>query len=665
MSDWRTSLVSQFVPGLKRVTAIADPDQILREPRLLGMVEEKGFSVVFFEDPIAFRLEYEARFRTRWEKGEQAELVVVFDPGELDFEALPVDVLEQSRRVRIHLKDIFPRLSYNVLRTLDTSHYDALFAAHNSHASQPLNETMTKDFILRYLFEVDGSLIASDAHLLRFFCHLHYRRLALPEVLAAHLQSTLGNRFAEWPLDLLLRNRGAFWAFLQERWPIFIRSTDGGRSVLQETSGKLQYPGPELLPFGHDDVRVFIDNLFEEGILAPIAWAWEDAADKTWIRVGLIGRGEENTDLRFREILPGLSAGAPVSLSPPSDWLSFALRWGQARMLWHSASQGLQQDEREAFRNTAENISAEFSKWLTQTYPRIYNYPPATPVMVQHIPPYLSRLLDGGKAERVAFVLVDGLALDQWFTVKAAIKPKLGRVIMEESALFGWVPSITPVSRQAAFSGKLPLYFSESIMETSKDEERWRQFWNNRGLHPSEIGFFACRAEEGDASRLDEWISPDTRVLGVTLYKVDEIMHGMQLGAAGMHNQVKMWAESDALSDILGLLTMRGFTVMISADHGNTEAKGIGAPKQGVLCERRGERCRIFNEMRFAEECVSQVPGSAIWRHPGLPEQFIPVVAPHGSAFIQPGTRAVCHGGVSIEELAVPFIVIQKPEGLE
>ncbi len=79
----------------------------------------------------------------------------------------------------------------------DPSHYDALFDAHNRHASQPLNEAMTKDFILRYLFEVDGNLIDSDAHLLRFLCHLHYRRLILPEVLAAHLQSTLGNRFAE------------------------------------------------------------------------------------------------------------------------------------------------------------------------------------------------------------------------------------------------------------------------------------------------------------------------------------------------------------------------------------------------------------------------------------------------------------------------------------
>jgi len=664
MSDWRTSVVSHFVPGVKPVTAVADPDQIMREPGILSMVESKGFTVVFFEDPIAFRLDYEERFRCRWQSGELVEVVVVFDHRELDFEVLPVDVLERARQVRLHLKDIFPRLSYNVLRALETTHFDALFMAHQSHASQPLNEAMTKDFVLRHLFEVDGSLISSDAELIRFLCRLHYRRLSLPDVLAAHLQAVLKARFHEWPLELLLRNRAAFWAFLQERWPIFIRSTGGGRYMVEDPSAKMRYPGPELLPFGHDDVRVFIDNLFEDGILTPIPWAWEDAADQTWIRVGLIGKGEQNTDLRFQEILPELSASIPTALAAPSDWLNFALRWGQAQMLWHEASAGLKQEEGEKFCATAGQVTVAFNQWLTETYPRIYNYPPTTPVMVHHIPPYLARLLEKGDAERVAFILVDGLAIEQWFAIKAAMAQHLGSPLIQESALFAWLPSITPVSRQAAFSGKLPLYFAESILETGKDEARWRQFWSDRGLHPAEVGFLAMRGEVGDEKKLEEWISPDTKALAVTLYKVDEIMHGMQLGAAGMLNQVRMWAEGGALLGILELLLSRGFSVVIAADHGNTEASGIGAPKQGVLCDVRGERCRIFNEMKFAEECVTHAPGSIVWQHAGLPAQFIPVIAPPGAAFIQQGTKSVCHGGNSIEELAVPFILVHKSGGI-
>lgn len=248
-------------------------------------------------------------------------------------------------------------------------------------------------------------------------------------------------------------------------------------------------------------------------------------------------------------------------------------------------------------------------------------------------------------------------------TIKATIKPLLGSALIEESALFAWIPSITPVSRQAAFSGKLPLYFPESISDTGKDDLRWRQFWGDRGLHPSEVAFVATRGEDGDERTVDDWVSADTKALGITLYKVDEIMHGMQLGAAGMINQVRMWAEGEALLSIVQFLLSRNFTVVISADHGNIDAIGVGIPKQGVLCDKRGERCRIFAEESFASDCVSQVDGSRIWRHAGLPPQFIPVLAPDGKAFIQKGTTAVCHGGASIEELAVPFITIQPGGG--
>jgi hypothetical protein len=71
----------------------------------------------------------------------------------------------------------------------------------------------------------------------------------------------------------------------------------------------------------------------------------------------------------------------------------------------------------------------------------------------------------------------------------------------------------------------------------------------------------------------------------------------------------------------------------------------------------------IFSELRFAEECVAQVPGSRVWQHPGLPSGFIPVVAPAGKAFVAKGTSIVCHGGDSLEELAVPFVLMRTAEG--
>jgi hypothetical protein len=46
-----------------------------------------------------------------------------------------------------------------------------------------------------------------------------------------------------------------------------------------------------------------------------------------------------------------------------------------------------------------------------------------------------------------------------------------------------------------------------------------------------------------------------------------------------------------------------------------------------------------------------------------LPSDFIPVVAPVGKAFVAEGTTIVCHGGDSLEELAVPFVLMRTAEG--
>jgi hypothetical protein len=32
----------------------------------------------------------------------------------------------------------------------------------------------------------------------------------------------------------------------------------------------LKYPGPDCLPFDHQDIKVYIDNLFLEGKLTPV-----------------------------------------------------------------------------------------------------------------------------------------------------------------------------------------------------------------------------------------------------------------------------------------------------------------------------------------------------------------------------------------------------------
>src|SRR3954452_17895631 len=93
MSEWREQIVRRFVPGVARVTAVSDPDGLLRDPGVFQAIQAKGFAIVQFEDSVSFRFDYQSRFRANSDAGAKSELIVVFEPGEYEFDTLPADVL--------------------------------------------------------------------------------------------------------------------------------------------------------------------------------------------------------------------------------------------------------------------------------------------------------------------------------------------------------------------------------------------------------------------------------------------------------------------------------------------------------------------------------------------------------------------------------------------
>jgi hypothetical protein len=145
----------------------------------------------------------------------------------------------------------------------------------------------------------------------------------------------------------------------------------------------------------------------------------------------------------------------------------------------------------------------------------------------------------------------------------------------------------------------------------------------------------------------------------VTLFKVDKKMHGMQLGAEGMANQIQTWAEEEFLFRLIFVLRAKGFDVFMSSDHGNTEAIGIGLPQEGVLSDKGGERCRIYSDPLLTNTCLKAFPQALSWRNSSLPDNLAVLLAPYGKSFATVGKKSLSHGGPSIEEVCVPFLRIR------
>ena len=309
-------------------------------------------------------------------------------------------------------------------------------------------------------------------------------------------------------------------------------------------------------------------------------------------------------------------------------------------------------------------INVTFAEWLKAHYSSLINLPPTNPAMLHQLPRRLAQELEDSPACRIALLVVDGLALDQWVTVRQILQQQDPTLILREAATFAWIPTVTAVSRQAIFAGKAPLYFPQSIDTTNREGALWRQFWEGIGLARLDIAYQRGLGDGEVTSLLDATFHPgQTKVIGLVVDKVDKIMHGMQLGAAGMHNQIKQWCNGGFLHALIDYLLAYGYQVWLTSDHGNIECHGRGRPSEGVIAESRGERVRVYPTPELRSVVARAFPFAHEWQSAGLPSNYLPLVTGGNDAFIHPNDTIVGHGGIAIEEVIVPLIRIERRTG--
>ena len=653
MSDWRGHILKEFTPGVQPITAVADPDGLLTEPRLSQALAERGFESLLFEDSISFRFAYESRFRSRLDAGKSVDLVVLLGDDASSLVKLPFDVLVSARKLSFALADVFPQFSYPVLRALEPQYLDLLYEAQIRFSPGVLGENATKDFILRHVFEIAAELIKSDVDLLRTLLRRHYRLQSISRTFVERLVQVLhqNGRFADWPLTKLLTDRSLFYAFLQERWPKFLARSGG---AVESREVHLAVDGPADLPFDNPDVRVYIDNLFVEGMLEPIKWT---GVPQGWAAAGVRHDPQQDRDRRYAALLDVADREMPGDDARHGNWLSFARIWAEVNLLACEVGAGASLEVAARISSLRSKVDTRFSEWLQGRFGGLYSLPATPPVMVHHIARFLAAGRDG--AGKVALVVADGLAFDQWLVVRHEISLQHPEWRFDENAVFAWVPTITSVSRQSIFAGKAPLYFPSSIYSTGREATLWQQFWVDHGLPSHEVAYLKGLGDPSTLEAVEEALSePKLKVIGAVVDKVDRIMHGMELGAAGMHNQVRQWASEGFLSALLQLLLKNGFAVFLTADHGNVESVGCGRPKEGVTADVRGERARIYSDHVLRANVAARFPAAISWKPLGLPEDFLPLLSADRSAFVPEGYRTVAHGGVTLEETIVPFIQV-------
>lgn len=648
-ANWRESILKHFQQGIARLTLVSDPDGLVTEEGMLTAIKERGFDVIPFEDSIAFRYAYESNYRSRWDEGHRTDLVVLLR-ADADLEALPYDLLRAAnRRLTFSLHALFPNLNYPVLESLDSELLDPLSAAYERQAGSILGANGTKDFVLTHCFRIVPHLISTSVDPMVMLLARHYKNAPIPPSLDEHLLHTLRShgQFAAWPLETILASRGDFLAFVQAQWQIYLTWLKGDGETC-------------LVPFDHQNVRAYVDTYFLEGLLLPVKV--ENAQTlPLWVQTGVLHDPRADALARLRKLLDHCREKLPTGDSGHREWQATARTWAELVVLRWSLGPALDEADRHAWETLHGELEERFAAWMLNRFGSLYNLPhTAEPVMVHHIARYLAARRVKDNLSKVALMVVDGLALDQWLVLRRLFEAKRVGWKMAESSVFAWVPTLTSISRQAIFAGAMPLLFPDSLDTTDREANHWNRFWEDQGVSRESVEY-AKMIESGQSAELERCLhNPRVAVLGIVANTIDKVMHGEQQGIPGMHDAVRLWAD-DAASVVARLL-QEGFEVFLTADHGNVAAEGMGAPREGVLVEVAGKRARIYENANFCDEAQSQFPDTIQWPGAGLPSDKH-VLLPKGlRAFAHQGKHVVSHGGISLEEVVVPFVRISKDE---
>lgn len=662
MSHWVDRILNEFPADLSRLWIAADPDDVLLNEQVLTVLRERGFDVLPFGDSIAFRAEYEEMYRAPWDIGDtgQARALILHLRG-TNVSELPWDYLRQARLVKLSLADLFPKLSYSVIRQIGTEHLEALFDSQTKHASQALGEAATKEFVLTHIFRISPHLISRSEDLWRELLRLHNLDAALPRVLAEHVEHVIKEQslFANLPVAELFESKSLLLRMVQDAWYKYLAQS----GVVGTRTGEVTPPtfvNEVDVPFSHPDIRVVVDSMFTDGLLHPLVAQGLPSSIPAWAKIGIVQDPAAMRNL-VSEGIKSLMQTLPTVDSSYREWTQLTRRLGELIARFHGLDSVRADGIKASVFELQSLVDARLREWVNKHYADLPSLSVAKgPVMVHHVPRFLSMRRSSGET-KIALLVFDGLAVDQWVLIREYLAKKNQKLGFDESACFAWLPTLTSVSRQALFSGMKPREFADSIETTAQEPAQWSKFWLDQGLRSNEVFYRKGIKRLDQLGELTSALSgPSIKVAGMVIDTVDEIVHGAVLGKRGISNQIDSWCESGFVESLFTMLLDKGFHIYVTADHGNVEAVGQGRPNQGVSTELRGERVRTYRSESLAAETTASNVNTYRIDIAGLPTNFIPLFAGGRSAFVHKGEQVVVHGGISVEELIVPFVKVMR-----
>ena len=664
---WHKAILAHFTPKRERMVLVVDPDHLLRDAVLLAEIQNSNYDVIHLEDEVEFRRTFERNYRSRWDEGQALHIVVVVHTTN-GGRHIPYDLWKKSKRVELSVSSLFPNLNAIVVGQLDNAYYADLYPAHQQlvarHEMLRL-ERQTVEFILRVCFGLDPAGAADPARWVEFLVHKHYSAREMPPALEDYVVHHLLPGVAHTGLrPEFLADAGAFYAWLGQTWAAYVTHLVGASD-------------PPPVNLGDARLRPLLASLFAEGKVSRIPTP-ESPPNQEWTAIGLAmpekrsgkraRERDEQVHYNLRTRLARFQALDEVTLprgkTDLRDWLNLANEWAEAIYQANTLpaeTYDLVQPDLAAARHI---LDGHFWAFLQERYSAVDHYGDNVgPVGLTQVNRWFFQHVD--RDERLALLCFDGLALDQWFLLRRWLGQALPGLAFHESRTYAVAPTVTPVARQALFAGQPPTGLAETLHRTDQDAARWRAYWVNRNVPERRVAYVSVKVSGQGLDEVRAISERKNRRLGILVNLFDEVMHAVKGMTPETDKRVyyatlQSHLENGRLAELFNSLLNNGYRVYLTADHGNIAGVGNGLKPPRALIEGYARRVVIFDRADLAEEYALE-HSLRYYRTKALPPDVHPVYAPGTQLFDTEGATHVSHGGLSLEELVVPFVEVLRP----
>ena len=638
------AIIEHLCASSYQLVVLLDHDDLSSTMTIFERLVGNRFDVYDFTDNLSLYYYLENMWQSNTFK-ESCKLLIRVSADLADSARLPYSVMSNAEVIDLRLDDFFKGVSTKAINELGSDYYDKLYELFSTTAVSDISYNGSIDFITRRVFGIDVSGISSEVQFWAVLFKLHYTETGLPGFVINKLKQTGVGLVSGYDIDLEQALRGSeyFYAFLQKEWKRFV------------DQHRCSDPSLKVLPFDHPDLKVYTDNFFAEGLLRRIKLDHIKADDLGWISCG-IEQQEPVIAEQIESMVTALRTHLPEADCSYRVWQKYAKDYAGLLYMIFNAGSSLETDGTSELR---VEINGRFQSWVQQHYDSLASLPSRKPVMVHQIAKSIAYQRAENVSDKTALIVMDGMSYDQWLCIKAELE--ISAYNLQEDALFAWAPTLSPISRQSIFSASIPFYFGQSLGSTAKEAGHWKRFWEDNGLTSPSAHYLRMDGTGDIASELERQINlKSASVIGIVLNVIDDIMHGMNLGSAGMHSQIRNWVKQGHFSSFLKVLIDHGFEVWITSDHGNLECEGIGNIADGTLSETKASRVRIYQSETLRDQALSRSEASLAWTPKGLPSDLYCLFAPYQAAFHTAGKRIVAHGGISLEEVMVPLVKIDR-----